>query len=84
MINNRQWPHHVSLVETLRKIYVLTLKVQGQELTSGQGHVMAEMGHVAYQTMRIDDTNTMKPSPNVLSPFNQVSDTKLFVASNNL
>ena len=32
---------------------------------------MTEIGHVAFQSMRLDETNTMKPSLNVLSLFNQ-------------
>ena len=62
-INNRQWHHRVSLLEMLQKIYDLTSKGQGQNLTSGRGHVMTKIGNVAYQSTRLDETNTMKPSP---------------------
>ena len=60
-IKNQQWHHRVSLLKTLRMTYDLTLKGQTQNLTSGQGHVMTDIGHVAYQSMRLDDANTMKP-----------------------
>ena len=40
-----------------------TLKCQGQTLTSGQGHVVTKIGHVAYQSIRLNEPNTMKPSP---------------------
>ena len=39
----------------------MTLKVQGQNLTSGQGHVVTEVGHIAYESMRLDESNTMRP-----------------------
>ena len=34
----------------------LTSKGQGQNMTSGQGHVMTKIGHVAYQSTRLDET----------------------------
>ena len=39
------------------------LKGQDQYLTSGQGHVLTQRGHVAYQSMSLDETNTMTPFP---------------------
>ena len=42
---------------------MLTFKGQTQYLTSGQGHVIIGTGHVAYQSMRLDKTNTMRPFP---------------------
>ena len=36
-------------------------KVQGQNLTSGQGHVLTQVGHIAYESMRLDERNTMRP-----------------------
>ena len=45
-----------------KDILSLTLK-DGQNLTSGQGHVMTEICHVAYLSMRLDETSIMKPSP---------------------
>ena len=50
--------HRVSLVKTHRKIYMFTSKGQGQNLTSGQGHGVTQ---VAYQSKRIDETNTLRP-----------------------
>ena len=37
-IENRRRHHRVSLAETVRNIYFLISKSQGQNLTSGQGH----------------------------------------------
>ena len=62
-----------------------TLKGQGQSLTSDQGHVMTEIGHVAYQSMCLDKTNPMKPSPTFyVSLFNQELLTKTVCNSNDL
>ena len=44
------------LVKTHPKIYMLTSK--GQNLTSGQGHGVTQ---VAYESKRIDETNTLRP-----------------------
>ena len=53
-------------------MYELTSKGQGQNLTSNQCHVMTKIGHVAYQPMRLDETNARNEAiPNVLSLFNQ-------------
>ena len=29
----------------------------------GQGHSVTYVGHVAYQSMRLDETNTVAPTP---------------------
>ena len=42
-------------------MYNMTLKDQGQNLTSGQGHVVTQVGHIAYLSMRLDERNTMRP-----------------------
>ena len=42
-------------------MYRMTLKGQGQNLTSGQGHVVTQAGHIAYVSMRLDERNTMRP-----------------------
>ena len=34
-----------------------------RNLTSGQGHVMVQEGHVAYQSMRLDETDTFIQFP---------------------
>ena len=57
------WHHCVSMTESLRNMSCLTLKVQGQNLTSGQGHMMTKIGHTAYHSMCLHKTNTMNPSP---------------------
>ena len=44
-----------------RNMYSMTLKSQGQNLTSGQGHVVTQVGHITYVSMRLDEINTMKP-----------------------
>ena len=59
MIEQWFWHHHVCLVKTHRNMYSMTLKDQGQNLTSGQGHVMTQVGHVV--SMRLDERNTMRP-----------------------
>ena len=41
----------------------LTLIGQGQNLTSGQGHVVTLIGHVAYQSMRLGERNSLGPTP---------------------
>ena len=43
------------------KMYTMTLKGQGQNLSSGQGHVVTQVGHIAYETMRLDERNIMRP-----------------------
>ena len=35
--------------------YSLTLK--------GEGHVVTQVGHIAYESMHIDERNTMRPLP---------------------
>ena len=42
-------------------MYNMTLKGQGQNLTSGQGHVVTQVGHIVYVLMRLDKRNTMRP-----------------------
>ena len=56
--------NRVPLVETHRKMYVLTRKGQGQYLTSG--HVTSRSGGVktdkkACHSIRLDELNTMRP-----------------------
>ena len=44
----------------------MTLKGQGQSSTqvkSGQGHVMTDMGHIAYHSIRLAMTNVLTPIP---------------------
>ena len=52
----------------------MTLKDQGQNLTSGQGHVVTQVGHFANVSMRLDERNTMRP----LSRLYSLLDQKLF------
>ena len=40
-------------------VYNMTSKGQVQKLTSGQDHDLTEIGHVAYHSIRIDETNTI-------------------------
>ena len=47
----------VSLVKTIRVIPILTPKGQFENLTRGQGQV--KLGHIAYHTIRSDETNTL-------------------------
>ena len=63
MLENFFWYHHVSLVKTNRNIYMATLKGHFQNLIKGQGHRgqgVDRKGHVAYQSMRLDETNTLE------------------------
>ena len=61
MIEQWFWHHRVCLVKTHRNMYRMTLEGQGQNLTSGQGHVVTQVGHIAYVSMRLDVRNTMRP-----------------------
>ena len=61
MIEQWFWHHRVCLVKAHRNMYSMTLKGQGQNLTSGQGHVVIQVGHIAYVSMRLDERNTMRP-----------------------
>ena len=61
MIEQWFWHHRVCLIKTHRNMYSMTLKGQGQNLTSGQGHVVTQVGHIAYVSMRLDERNTMRP-----------------------
>ena len=42
-------------------MYSMTLKSQGQNFTLGQGHVVTQVGHTAYESKRLDERNTMRP-----------------------
>ena len=61
MIEQWFWHHRVCLVKTHRNMYRMTLKRQGQNLTLGQGHMVTQVGHIAYVSMRLDERNTMRP-----------------------
>ena len=41
-------------------MYSMILKGQGQNLTSGQGHMVTQVDHIAYALMRLE-RNTMRP-----------------------
>ena len=56
----------------------MTLKGQAQNLTSGQGHGVTQ---VAYQSMRIDGTNTLRPLSCLYSSQSQVICKNLLVTS---
>ena len=61
----------VPLVETHRNIGMhVGPKGQCQNKTSGQGHVVSQVGHVAYQSMRLCGGNTLEPP---LAPFTIIS-----------
>ena len=59
MIEQWFWHHRVCLVKTHRNMYIMILKGQGQNLTSGRGHVVTQVCHFAYVSMRLDKRNTM-------------------------
>ena len=47
-ISKWKYHHRVSLVKPVRMMYGMTSKGQFENLTSGQGHDLTEIGHVAY------------------------------------
>ena len=55
----RQWFYHhcIQLFKTRRMMYNMTQKKQKWNLISGQGHDLTQIGHVAYQSIRIHDRN---------------------------
>ena len=53
---------------------MVTLKSQVQNLTPGQGHLVTQVGHVAYQSMRQDKTDTLTHIP--LSVLSKVTHKK--------
>ena len=57
----RQWFYHycILLFKTRRMIYNMAQKTQKWNLTSGQGHDLTQIGHVAYHSIRIDERNAM-------------------------
>ena len=59
MTEKRLAHHRVCLIKARRMIYNLTSKGQIWNLTSGQGHDLTQIGHIAYHSIRIDETNTM-------------------------
>ena len=56
MIHALFWYHRVCLVKTHRNIYIVTLKGQGQNVISGQGHLVTQVDHIAHESMRLDET----------------------------
>ena len=67
-------------------MFFFTSKGQDQYLTSGQGHVVKQKGHVGYHSVRLYETNTMRPSPaaSALPLSNQKLLTKTASASDDL
>ena len=61
MIEQSLWHQRVCLVKTHRNMYSMTLKCHGQNFTSGQGHMVTQVGHIAYDSMRLYERNTMRP-----------------------
>ena len=62
MIEQWFWQYRVCLVKTHRSMHSVTLKGQGQNLSSGQSHVVIQVGHIAYDSMRLE-RNTIRPLP---------------------
>ena len=58
-IKKRFQHHRASLIKTRRMTYSLTSKGQFENLTSGQGHDLAQIGHIIYHSIRFDKINTM-------------------------
>ena len=62
-----------------------TLKGQGQNLTSGQGHLVTQVGHIAYHSMRLAEPNAITPIPRVyLFCISSYWQKKLLVTSSDL
>ena len=53
------------------EICIVTLKGQIQNLTSGQGHVVTQVGHIAYESMHLDETHLSHITLASLSLLNQ-------------
>ena len=70
--------HQVCLDKARRMVYMMTFKGQFENLTSGQGQVVTQVGHVAYWETRLDETDTL-PSVSLLhldyiASYCQISD----------
>ena len=73
------WQHRVPLVKTRRNIYILTLKGQFQNLTSGQGHVRSRVGTSRSYCISVDASTQEKhigTIPSALSLFYQKLEAK--------
>ena len=53
------WHHRVCPTNAHRRMYMMTLKGQSQNFTSGQGHVVTLVGQVVYDSMRLDEAKTL-------------------------
>eukprot|EP00915_Cephaloidophora_sp_WS-2016_P011027 GHVH01016221.1.p1 GENE.GHVH01016221.1~~GHVH01016221.1.p1 ORF type:complete len:103 (+),score=2.35 GHVH01016221.1:53-361(+) len=60
-INDRTFFDTIVFVSWRIDTYIMTFKGQFQNLTSGQGHMVTQVGHIAYESMRIDETDTLVP-----------------------
>ena len=54
--------HRISLFEMHPNICILTTKCQFEKLTFPD-RLITQVGHIAYQSMRLDKTNKMTPHP---------------------
>ena len=57
---------------------------QLRKMTSGQGQVVTQVGHVAYQEMCLDETNTLVKLQFSISIIARVIDEKVLVTSDDL
>ena len=66
----------------------MTLKGQGQiwpQFKVGQGHVVTQVGHIIYQSMRLYETNALESQSHVsISFWSQVIGKKMLVTSSDL
>ena len=56
----------------MRRLHITTrsrTKGQGQNLTSGQGHEVTLIGHVAYDPMRLDERSAIRPTARLYVSF---------------
>ena len=56
-----KWHNRVRLVEPVMNMHFLTLKGQFQNLTSGQGQIMTQVGQYAYRPKRFDEPSRLAP-----------------------
>ena len=51
--------------QDVRTICIMTLKVQSQNMTSGQGHALTQIGYAAYNQMHLEVTYVLRPFPSL-------------------
>ena len=67
-------------------MYTITFKGQGRNSTPGPGHVVTQIGQIAYDSMRLDERNMLRlfPLPYLFSICQLLAKKKLLVTSSDL